>query len=53
MKISKVTINNFRSIENAVFDLNDFNVFVGQNNAGKTNLLKQNGSSKGYQKANP
>ncbi|WP_445354962.1 ATP-dependent nuclease [Microbulbifer sp. EKSA008] len=40
MKISKVTINNFRSIESAVFDLNDFNVFVGQNNAGKTNLFE-------------
>lgn len=40
MKISKVTVNNFRSIENAVFDFNDFNVFVGQNNAGKTNLFE-------------
>ncbi|WP_240666932.1 ATP-dependent nuclease [Vibrio parahaemolyticus] len=40
MKISKVTINNFRSIEKAVFDFNDFNVFVGQNNAGKTNLFE-------------
>ncbi|MFA1574109.1 ATP-dependent nuclease [Vibrio cyclitrophicus] len=40
MKISKVTINNFRSIEYAVFDFNDFNVFVGQNNAGKTNLFE-------------
>lgn len=40
MKISKVTINNFRSIESAVFDFNDFNVFVGQNNAGKTNLFE-------------
>ena len=40
MKITKVTINNFRSIESAVFDFNDFNVFVGQNNAGKTNLFE-------------
>lgn len=52
MKISKVTINNFRSIEYAVFDFNDFNVFVGQNNAGKTNLFEAiewffNGLTKG------
>ena len=40
MKISKVTINNFRSIKSAVFNFNDFNVFVGQNNSGKTNLFE-------------
>nr|WP_220131925.1 AAA family ATPase [Pseudomonas sp. B11D7D] len=40
MKISKVTINNFRSIGVAHFDFDDFNIFVGQNNAGKTNFFE-------------
>jgi AAA15 family ATPase/GTPase len=40
MKISKVIIKNFRSIENADFDCNDFNIFVGQNNSGKTNFFE-------------
>lgn len=41
MKISKITIHNFRSIEkieNLSLDL--FNVFVGQNNHGKTNFFE-------------
>lgn len=41
MKISKITIHNFRSIErieNLSVDL--FNVFVGQNNHGKTNFFE-------------
>lgn len=40
MKISKITINNFRSIRNAEIIANDFNVFVGQNNHGKTNFFE-------------
>lgn len=40
MKISKVTINNFRSIGVAQFDFDDFNIFVGQNNSGKTNFFE-------------
>jgi putative ATP-dependent endonuclease of OLD family len=40
MKISKVIIKNFKSIENAEFECNDFNIFVGQNNAGKTNFFE-------------
>ena len=52
MKISKVSISNYRSIREAIFDCNDFNIFVGQNNAGKTNFFKAiewffNGSPKG------
>ena len=40
MKISKIKIDNFRSIEQAEFDLTDFNIFVGQNNSGKTNFFE-------------
>lgn len=52
MKISKVSISNFRSICEAHFDSDNFNIFVGQNNAGKTNFFEAvewffNGTSKG------
>lgn len=52
MKISKVSISNFRSIGEAHFDCDNFNIFVGQNNAGKTNFFEAvewffNGTSKG------
>lgn len=41
MKISKITISNFRSIEKVDnLSLNAFNVFVGQNNHGKTNFFE-------------
>ena len=40
MKISKITVQNFRSIKFAEFECKDFNVFVGQNNCGKTNLFE-------------
>ena len=39
MKISKVEINNFKSIEKASFTASDFTVLIGQNNHGKTNVL--------------
>ncbi|HEY0908581.1 MAG TPA: AAA family ATPase [Candidatus Paceibacterota bacterium] len=39
MKISKVEINNFKSIEKASFSASDFTVLIGQNNHGKTNVL--------------
>jgi len=39
MKISKVKISNFKSIENATFNASDFSVLIGQNNHGKTNVL--------------
>lgn len=40
MKISNISIRNFRSIEKADFNADQFNVFVGQNNHGKTNLFE-------------
>lgn len=40
MKISKIRIENFRSIKLAEFNLEDFNIFVGQNNSGKTNFFE-------------
>jgi len=40
MQITKFTISNFRSIESAEIIPANFNVFVGQNNHGKTNLFE-------------
>ncbi len=40
MKIARVIIRNFRSIENVGFSPEAFNVMVGQNNHGKTNIIK-------------
>jgi putative ATP-dependent endonuclease of the OLD family len=40
MKITTIEINNFRSIVHAEFKVNDFNIFVGQNNCGKTNFFE-------------
>lgn len=40
MRISKITIENFRSIQKAIIIPSEFNVFVGQNNHGKTNLFE-------------
>lgn len=40
MKISRIKIENFRSIQNSEFRLTDFNVFIGQNNSGKTNFFE-------------
>ncbi len=41
MKISKITIRNFRSLEGVIdLNINAFNIFVGQNNHGKTNLFE-------------
>lgn len=40
MKISKITIKNFRSIEHAELRPSAFNVLVGQNNHGKTNFFE-------------
>jgi hypothetical protein len=35
MKISKIRVRNFRSIESLDLDLDDTTVFIGANNAGK------------------
>ena len=40
MKIIRIKVQNFRSIKTSNFDCKDFNVFVGQNNCGKTNLFE-------------
>ncbi len=40
MRISKITIENFRSIKHAEITADKFNIFVGQNNHGKTNLFE-------------
>lgn len=40
MYISNIEVKNFRSIEHASTALSNFNVFVGQNNHGKSNFLE-------------
>lgn len=40
MKISKIKICQFRSIKEAIIVCKDFNLFVGQNNCGKTNFFE-------------
>ncbi|MHB8831372.1 MAG: ATP-dependent nuclease [Patescibacteria group bacterium] len=40
MQISKITIDNFRSIKHAEVTADKFNIFVGQNNHGKTNFFE-------------
>lgn len=40
MRIGKICIENFRSIKTANIQPSEFNVFVGQNNHGKTNLFE-------------
>ncbi len=63
--IHKVTLKNFKKIENQTFDLTDFDLLVGSNNSGKSTLLqalaiwqycvdqfkraKKSGSSRGIQ----
>lgn len=38
--IRSITIKNFRSIRRGSIKVGDFNVFVGMNDAGKSNVLK-------------
>ncbi len=40
MKINRIKIENFRSIKSTEFNTTDFNIFVGQNNCGKTNFFE-------------
>ncbi len=40
MRISKIKIQNFRSIKSADIEVGPFNIFIGQNNSGKTNLFE-------------
>lgn len=39
MRISKITVKNFRSLKGVEIECRQFNVLIGQNNHGKTNLL--------------
>ena len=40
MKISRIKIENFRSIKHTEFTTDNFNIIVGQNNCGKTNFFE-------------
>ena len=40
MQITRIKIENFRSIKASEFITTDFNIFVGQNNCGKTNFFE-------------
>lgn len=40
MKLKQITIRNFRSIENIIVSPSELNIFVGQNNHGKTNFFE-------------
>lgn len=39
MKLNRVTIDNFRNITHAEYDLEDINIFQGPNRQGKTNTI--------------
>ncbi len=40
MKMNRIRIENFRSIKKTEFKTSDFNIYVGQNNCGKTNYFE-------------
>lgn len=40
IKIDSIKINNYKNIKSANFNLNNFNVIVGPNNAGKSNFIQ-------------
>lgn len=40
MRISAISVKNFRSIKSVVIEPENFSIFVGQNNHGKTNLFE-------------
>ena len=40
IKISRIRINNFRSIKNISLDLDDYTILVGKNNCGKSNIIQ-------------
>jgi len=40
MKLKQIRIDGYKNLINCVVDLGDFNVLVGPNNSGKTNLLE-------------
>lgn len=40
VKITRIKIENFRSVKQIEFATTDFNIYVGQNNCGKTNFFE-------------
>jgi energy-coupling factor transporter ATP-binding protein EcfA2 len=40
MKIKQIRVDGYKNLINAVLDLGDFNIMVGPNNSGKSNLLE-------------
>lgn len=40
MKINKITIHNFRSIKHQEIILGNYSILLGENNAGKTNIIR-------------
>lgn len=41
MKVSKITVKNYRILKNVILDLeNDLSIILGKNNSGKTSLLR-------------
>lgn len=40
MKISRVIINNYRNLESTSFDMEGTTIFIGENNSGKSNMLR-------------
>lgn len=40
MKISKITVENYRSIQKVTIEPSKFSIFIGQNNHGKTNFFE-------------
>jgi putative ATP-dependent endonuclease of OLD family len=41
MKISRISIKNYRSIEATALNIGAFSVLDGQNNHGKTNIFEE------------
>lgn len=39
MKIKKITLHNFRSVQEQTFNLRDYSLLIGANNSGKTNII--------------
>lgn len=39
MKIKNITIHNFRSVLDGQFNLDNYTLLVGENNAGKTTII--------------
>ncbi|MDR1997464.1 MAG: ATP-binding protein [Candidatus Margulisbacteria bacterium] len=53
MRISRITIDNFRGIKTTVLYPTNHAVFIGDNNVGKTTLLKTMDLALGPDRLNP